>query len=121
MSDPTLRKLLDSARSATSIDPIEFAKCVWVTADDLARLAGLQGALVTVDFDSPRLQRYMRQSLAILSEALNLNEDEALVLRWFREMPLPDFGMKTPETLVSEDQAESLLQYVQSIASGSSG
>ena len=121
MSEPTLRKLLDSARSATSIDPVEFAKWMSVTADGLARIAGEQVDLVSVDFNSPRFQTYMRQPIAVLREALALNEDEALVLQWFREIPLPEFGMKTPATLVSEGKVESLLRYIQSIASGSSG
>jgi hypothetical protein len=116
-----LRQLLDFAQLSAAVDPIEFAKCLLVTAERLAHLAGVLERLLSDDPSSPKLQAYVRQSLAILGEAMALNEDETSVLRWFRDQPLPEFGMKTPAVLVSEGDAESLPSYIRSIESGASG
>jgi hypothetical protein len=52
---------------------------------------------------------------------MDLNEGEISALRWFRDQPLPEFGMKTPADLVSKGSAEALLNYIRSIESGASG
>jgi hypothetical protein len=62
----------------------------------------------------------MRQSLAVLREALGMNGSEAVVIEWFRKKS-EVFGMKTPAVLVSEGKAEALIDYIRSIESGSSG
>lgn len=115
-----LRHLLDAAELAGPIDPTEFASCVSITVDDLARLADVPPASVAADSTSLRLQEYVRQSLAVLREALGLNGREAVVIKWFREK-LEVFGMKSPAVLVSEGKAEALIDYIRSIESGSSG
>jgi uncharacterized protein (DUF2384 family) len=62
----------------------------------------------------------MRQSLAVLREALGLNGSEAVVIEWFRDN-LEVFGRKTPAALVSEGKTEAVVDYIRSIESGSSG
>jgi len=57
----------------------------------------------------------------VLDRALELNPDEAVVLRWFTTEPLKPFGMKTPAELVVAGKAAAVLDYIESIASGSSG
>jgi len=40
---------------------------------------------------------------------------------WFRNTPIPEFDYRTAEQLVSAAKAEAVVEYVASIASGSTG
>jgi hypothetical protein len=57
----------------------------------------------------------------VLERALELNPDETKVLRWFTSEPLKPFGMKTPAELIVAGKAGLVLDYIESISSGSSG
>ena len=40
---------------------------------------------------------------------------------WYRNVPLPPFGYKTAEQLVSEGRTEDVLRYVESLEAGAAG
>lgn len=87
----------------------------------MADLCDVSLETLSTDPSSTQIQRYIRQSLSVLAEAMKLNPDEASVFRWFRDQCLPEFRMKTPATLVSEGKAVALLSYIASIEAGASG
>jgi hypothetical protein len=60
------------------------------------------------DVRKMELNRFAADTLAILSHALEINPDEAVVIDWFKNLPLPDFQNKTPAGLVAAGEAETL-------------
>jgi hypothetical protein len=71
--------------------------------------------------DEMKTKRFIWESLIVLGAALVLTKDETRVRHWFCRAAIPDFGRKTPLVLVAEGKADSLLAYIKSISSGSSG
>jgi hypothetical protein len=110
MSEPhthSLAGFLDGARRRNSIELADFRQVVF-GGDSPA--AGLR-------FDPLSAAAATR----VLERALELNPDEIVVLRWFTTEPLKPFGMQTPAELVVAGKAGAVLDYIESIASGSSG
>jgi hypothetical protein len=48
-------------------------------------------------------------------------QDRDRSIFWFRNMPIPEFGHRTAETLVAEGKIEEVIAHLESIAAGSSG
>lgn len=102
----SLAGFLDSARRRNSIELETFRQVVF---------AGSPAAGLRFDpFSAGAATR-------VLERALELNPDEAVVLRWFIAEPLKPFGMKTPADLVVAGKAGAVIDYIESIASGSAG
>lgn len=116
MTAETLRSLLDLARTSDVVDASMFARVVLRSDYRFAVLAGMQStpAISTC-------QDFLRDAVAVLEGAMTINSDEALVLQWFREQPLEDFGMKRPVEIVAAGHADALLKYLASLDSGSTG
>jgi len=53
--------------------------------------------------------------------AHDLSGDDTRALFWYRDEPLPPFGYKTAEQLVSEGRTEGLLRYMKSLEAGAAG
>jgi len=109
MSEPhthSLAGFLETARRRNSIELEAFRQVVF--GDSPA--AGLR-------FDPFSAGAATR----VLERALELNPDEAVVLRWFTTEPLKPFGMKTPAEMIVAGKGGAVLDYIESIASGSSG
>ena len=101
----SLASFLDSARDQP-VDVESFERLVLVNQKAL----GLR-------FDP----RSASDAVRVLARALELNPDELVVLRWFTAEALPLFGVKTPAELTIEGKVEAVLNYIDSIADGSSG
>ena len=63
----------------------------------------------------------MRNTLRVLSAASEVQGDRQGAIYWYRNTPIPDFGHRTAEQLVSEGKTDTVISYLTSIASGSSG
>lgn len=53
--------------------------------------------------------------------AYDLSGDVGRAMFWYRNEPLPQFGDKTAEQLVSEGRTEDVLRYVGSLEAGAAG
>lgn len=53
--------------------------------------------------------------------AMEINPDRDQAIYWYRNAPIPEFGHRTAEQIVSEGKAEAVVTYLASIAAGSTG
>jgi hypothetical protein len=60
-------------------------------------------------------------AVQVLGRALEVNPDEAAVLRWFGQERIADFGRMTPLEIVHTGRADALCMYLDSVEAGSSG
>jgi hypothetical protein len=66
-------------------------------------------------------QSPMRDMDRVLSAAHAFNGDIDRTLFWFRNHPIADFGHLTPIELVEQGKVQAVIDYVESLAGGSSG
>ncbi|WP_230958699.1 MbcA/ParS/Xre antitoxin family protein, partial [Burkholderia stagnalis] len=70
---------------------------------------------------SESVQKYLRDALRVIRAATDISGDVRSTLFWYRNEPLPTFGYKTAEELISEGRTEDLLRYVTSLEAGAAG
>jgi hypothetical protein len=105
----------------TVIRPERFAAALNLQLQELAQLAHVHRATVSEAPANAKLQGYMRNSLQVISAALEVAQDRDRALYWYRNAPIPEFEHRTAEQLVADQKTEAVLAYLQSIRSGSSG
>jgi uncharacterized protein (DUF2384 family) len=64
---------------------------------------------------------YLRESARVLTAATDLVGSASKAAFWYRNQPLPDFGRKTAEVLVSEGRTEDVLRYIDMLSGGPAG
>jgi hypothetical protein len=70
---------------------------------------------------SESVQCFLRDALRLIRAATDVSGDVSKALFWYRNEPLPVFGYKTAEQLVSEGRTEDVLRYVASLEAGAAG
>ena len=70
---------------------------------------------------SESVQKFLREALRVMRAAHDLSGDVGRAIFWYRNEPLPPFGYKTAEQLVSEGRTEDVLRYVGSLEAGAAG
>lgn len=70
---------------------------------------------------SEGVQRFLREAVRVLRAASDVSGDISLAMFWYRNEPLPVFGYKTAEQLVSDGRAEDVIRYVVSLEAGATG
>lgn len=85
---------------------------------DIAALAHAHQVTVSRRPENLHIQRFMRDTLRLLSNAAQFNDDFREVAFWFRNEPLSAFGHKTPAELVSDGRTDDVIAYVQSLDAG---
>jgi Protein of unknown function (DUF2384) len=105
----------------TVIRPERFAAALNLQLQELAQLAHVHRATVSEAPANAKLQGYMRNSLQVISAALEVAQDRDRALYWYRNAPIPEFEHRTAEQLVADQKTDAVLAYLQSIRSGSSG
>lgn len=103
------------------IAPDLFAEAFSLRQQELAQLAGVHRTTVSDAPANPRLQQYMRDTLRVMSAAVQLSNDRDSAIYWFRNVPLPEFEHRTAEQLVSSGKTDAVVSYLMSIESGSTG
>jgi hypothetical protein len=103
------------------IAPDRFAEALHLQQQDLAELARVHRSTISAAPGNARLQGFMRNTLRVLSAASEVQGDRQGAIYWYRNTPIPDFGHRTAEQLVSEGKTDTIISYLTSIASGSSG
>jgi hypothetical protein len=105
----------------TAIQPERFAAALNLQLQELAQLAHVHRATVSEAPGNLKLQTYLRNSLKVISAALEVAQDRDRALYWYRNVPISEFGHQTAEQLVAGQKTDAVLAYLQSIGSGSSG
>lgn len=99
--------------SAGSADPRTFARGLGVSLRHLAEYANVAPETPVLKPTDARLQRYLRDAMAVLDQATRLDGGHAAAVDWFRHMPLATFGFRTAEEMISEGRAEEVLRYLE--------
>ena len=103
------------------IAPERFADALQLRQQELAELARVHRTTVADAPSNTKLQRFMRDSLRVLSAAAAVSGDRARTIYWYRNTPIPEFEHRTAEQLVSAGKTDAVVSYLLSIASGSTG
>lgn len=94
------------------IEPKRFATAVHLQIQELARLAGVHRATVAESPANARLQRFMRETLQVLSAAIGAMGEPERAIYWYRNTPIPQFQYHTAEQLIADQQTQALLSYL---------
>jgi hypothetical protein len=60
----------------------------------------------------------MRETIRVIFAAADICGDIESAIFWHKNTPLPPFGYKTAEQLVSEGRTEDLIRYITSLQAG---
>lgn len=121
--DAGFQVFADDLRSPSQpvIAPERFAAALHLRQQDLAQLARVHRTTVAEAPANARLQGYMRDTLRVLSAAMEVAGDRDRAIYWYRNTPIPAFEHRTAEQLVSAGKTDAVVSYLLSIKTGSSG
>jgi Protein of unknown function (DUF2384) len=103
------------------IRPERFAAALNLQFQELAQLAHVHRSTVAEAPANAKRQCYMRESLQVISAALEVAQDRDRAFYWYRNAPIPEFGHRTAEQLVADHKTDAVLAYLQSMRDGASG
>jgi len=113
--------LRDQEVGAAALSPKRFSEVFSMDLQTLAAQAHVHRNTVTRAPGSEGVQRFLREALRVIRASADLSGDVDRALFWYRNEPLPPFGYKTAEQLVSEGRTEDLLRYLESLEAGAAG
>ena len=103
------------------IDAGRFRERFELSQQALASLSGVHRSAVADAPSNEKLQGFMRDSLHVFLAAAKVSEDPEFAIYWMRNTPIPTFGHRVAIDLVADGKTESVVMYLVSIESGSSG
>jgi hypothetical protein len=103
------------------IAPDRFAAALHLRQQELAQLAHVHRTTVAEAPGNAKLQAFMRDTLRVLSAAMGVSQQPDRAIYWYRNTPIPEFQHKTAEQIVSTGKADTVISYLLSIESGSTG
>ena len=103
------------------IAPFRFIQMLGLKQQELADLARVHRTTVSDAPKNAKLQRFMRESLRVISAVRAINGDLRRAIFWYRNTPIPEFDHRTAESLVVKGKTEAVVRYLDSISSGSTG
>lgn len=113
--------LRDQEAGASTLSPKRFGDVLSIDAQTLATQAHVHRNTISRAPASESVQKFLREVLRVIRAAHDLSGDVASAIFWYRNEPLPLFGYKTAEQLVSEGRTEDVLRYVGSLEAGAAG
>ena len=113
--------LHDAEVGPTALSPKRFSDVLSLDLQTLADQAHVHRNTLTRAPGSESVQRFLREALRVLRAAFDLSGDIQKAAFWYRNEPLPAFGYKTAERLVSEGRTDDVLRYVASLEAGTVG
>ena len=113
--------LRDPDTSAPVLSPKRFSQALNIDLQMLAEQAHVHRNTISRAPGSRGVQDFLREALRIIKAATDLTGDLHRALFWYRTEPLPVFGYKTAERLVSEGRTDDVLRYVSSLEAGAAG
>lgn len=103
------------------LSPKKFGEVLNIDIQTLANQAHVHRNTISRAPASESVQSFLRQALRVIRAAMDVSGDIGQAVFWYRNEPLPPFGYKTAEQLVTEGRTEDLLRYVESIDAGAAG
>lgn len=119
--DRFMASLKEPESAAPIISARRFATALHIDMQTLARLAHVHRNIISRLPGAESVQKYLRDALRVIRAATDISGDVRSTLFWYRNEPLPTFGYKTAEELISEGRTEDLLRYIASLETGSAG
>lgn len=74
-----------------------------------------------IDIASEEVSCYMQDAVLVFAEAVHLNPDEEIAIRWFHQAKLSDFEDRTPAEVIADGMAGALIEYIRSLDAGWTG
>jgi uncharacterized protein (DUF2384 family) len=103
------------------IPPSRFSEVMHIDLQTLASQAHVHRNTLQRAPGSESVQRFLREAIRVIRAALDLNGDLERAIFWYRNIPIPTFGYKTAEMLVTDNRTEDLLNYLDSLEAGPVG
>ena len=119
--DGFLDFLHDQEAGASTLSPMRFGDVLRIDIQTLAALAHVHRNTISRAPASESVQKFLREALRVIRAAHDQSGDVSRAIFWYRNEPLPPFGYKTAEQLVSEGRTEDVLRYVASLEVGAAG
>jgi len=119
--DGFLDFLRDQDAGASTLSPKRFGDAMSIDIQTLASQAHVHRNTIARAPSSESVQKFLREALRVMRAAHDLSGDLGRAIFWYRNEPLPPFGYKTAELLVSEGRTEDVLRYVDSLQAGAAG
>lgn len=113
--------LRDQEMGALTLSPKRFGDVLSIDIQTLATQAHVHRNTINRAPASESVQKFLREALRVIRAAHDLSGDVTRAIFWYRNEPLPPFGYKTAEQLVSEGRTEDVLRYVASLETGAAG
>lgn len=113
--------LRDQEAGASTLSPKRFCDVLSIDVQTLATQAHVHRNTIGRAPASESVQRFLREALRVIRAAHDLSGDIGRAIFWYRNEPLPPFGYKTAEQLVSEGRTEDVLRHIGSVEAGAAG
>lgn len=110
--------LREEGAGASTLSPNRFSEVLSIDLQTLAAQAHVHRNTLSRAPASESVQRFLREALRVLRAATDLSGDVDRAIFWYRNEPLPIFGYKTAEHLVTDGRTEDLLRYIESLEAG---
>ena len=118
--DKFLNYLRDSDTSKF-LSPKRFTEVLDIDLQTLAKQAHVHRNTIQRAPTSAGIQKYIREALRVLRAASDISGDVEKAIFWYLNNPLPAFGYKTAEQLVSDGRSEDVIRYIESLDGGAVG
>ena len=119
--DQFMESLRDSSSPTPTLSARAFGQALHIDLQTLAQQAHVHRNTISRMPSSEGVQRFLREAVRVLRAASDVSGDISLAMFWYRNEPLPVFGYKTAEQLVSDGRAEDVIRYVVSLEAGATG
>ena len=113
--------LRDPENGPAALSPQKFIEILKMDIQTLAKQAHVHRNTVSRSPTAENLQRFLRESLRVIRAGTDISGDVNRAIFWYRNDPLPHFGYKTAEQLVSEGRSEDVIRYIESLEAGATG
>lgn len=103
------------------LSPAKVGELFGLRVQELAERAHVHRNTPTARPHAAQLQKYLQDMVRVLAVATAMSGDESRAVFLLRNEPLRAFGYKTAETLVQEGRTDTVVAYLESMASGAAG
>ena len=120
----TLNSLAESFREPDHayLSPRRIGIALGLQIQSLAERARVSRNTPAARPQNENLQRYLRDVVRVLTAAESVAaDDRQRVIFWFMNEPLQDFDYQTPDALVRMGKSQVVIDYIESIAGGTTG
>jgi hypothetical protein len=103
------------------LSPSRIGELLGLQVQELAERAHVHRNTPTTRPQAPKLQKYLLDTVRVLTIATEMTGDEKRAAFLLRNEPLRAFGYKTADALIQEGRADDVIAYLESLAGGAAG